>query len=98
MHAAAAVDASIHRTGPHHCQRLQALLTNLSVLCAVQIIVAVAINGERPVIPEDCPPRLADLIMRCWREDPKGRPGVDELIKELDELIEVSTMCHPDLS
>lgn len=29
-----------------------------------QIILAVAINGQRPRLPEDAPPRLAELIRR----------------------------------
>lgn len=54
-----------------------------------QIIVAVAIVGERPAIPEDTPPKLADLISRCWREDPRQRPSVREVLQSLEEQIQV---------
>jgi hypothetical protein len=54
-----------------------------------QIIVAVAIAGERPAIPESAPPRLAEIIRRCWREDPRQRPTVREILRSLEALIQV---------
>ncbi|KIZ04665.1 Serine/threonine-protein kinase sid2 [Monoraphidium neglectum] len=41
---------------------------NKSYNVLFKIIVAVAIAGERPALPDDAPPRMADLIRRCWRE------------------------------
>ena len=55
-----------------------------------QIIVAVAINGERPALPDDAPPVLAGVIRRCWREDPRGRPSAAELVRLFDLLIQAS--------
>jgi hypothetical protein len=57
--------------------------------CA-QIIVAVAINKERPPLPHDTPPRLASLILRCWSENPAGRPRVNQLLAELSDMMRVS--------
>ena len=45
-----------------------------------QIILAVAINGQRPAIPEDVPTKLRALIAACWVEDPKQRPGIGEVL------------------
>jgi hypothetical protein len=56
---------------------------------ASQIIVAVAIAGERPAIPEAAPPRLADLVRRCWREDPRQRPSVRDVLHSLESQIQV---------
>jgi hypothetical protein len=60
------------------------------VVCCVQIIVAVAINKERPPLPHDIPPRLASLILRCWSENPAGRPRVNQLLAELSDMMRVS--------
>lgn len=54
-----------------------------------QIIVAVAINNERPLLPEDTPPALAAVIERCWREDPRARPSAAELVRLFDILMQV---------
>jgi hypothetical protein len=58
----------------------------------VQIIVAVAINKERPVLPPSTPPRLASLISRCWQEHPRQRPRAAEVAAELQELMQVRGM------
>lgn len=55
----------------------------------LQIIVAVAINKERPPLPHDTPPRMAALIVRCWSENPALRPRVDELLAELEDMMKV---------
>lgn len=64
-------------------------LTRFLLHFVLQIIVAVAINKERPPLPADTPPRLASLINRCWLEDPAQRPRVAELAAELRDMIQV---------
>jgi hypothetical protein len=59
----------------------------------LQIIVAVAINKERPLLPPDTPPRLASLISRCWLEDPAARPRVAQLATELQDMMQVGALC-----
>lgn len=61
----------------------------------MQIIVAVAINKERPPLPHDTPPRLASLILRCWSENPAGRPRVNQLLAELSDMMRVSQRDDP---
>ncbi len=39
-----------------------------------QIILAVAINGDRPKVPKSVPQGLKDLIEGCWDKDPRSRP------------------------
>ena len=37
------------------------------------VILQVTQSGLRPTIPDSCPPALADLIERCWHNDPAQR-------------------------
>jgi hypothetical protein len=62
----------------------------------LQIIVAVAINKERPLLPPDTPPRLAALISQCWLEDPAARPRVSQLAVELQDMMQVGVTCFHD--
>jgi serine/threonine protein kinase len=41
------------------------------------------IDGARPEITEDTPQCYADLMKRCWDLDPKKRPSMSELYKEI---------------
>lgn len=50
-------------------------------------------EGKREVIPADCPQKIANLITRCWAQEPKQRPLTDVIINELkapnyDSIIE----------
>ena len=41
----------------------------------------------RPVIPkESCPDQMANLIYRCWAENPSARPELVNISKELKLL------------
>lgn len=40
-------------------------------------------EGLRPELPVGLDSRLAELIRRCWRHDPKQRPNFDEICEEL---------------
>ncbi len=39
----------------------------------VEMVEAVTKKGKRPDIPDDCPPRLKQLIQQCWNPSP-GNP------------------------
>lgn len=39
-----------------------------------QLIPIWASQGKREKIPDDCPPKLATIIIACWEQDPKKRP------------------------
>ena len=45
----------------------------------MQIVYAVATNGERPPLPNDVPIPLMKLINACWAEDPKLRPSFHDI-------------------
>ncbi|EFN52665.1 hypothetical protein CHLNCDRAFT_138610 [Chlorella variabilis] len=46
-----------------------------------QIILKVAINGERPWVDPDCPEPLRRLITKCWHQDPHMRPSCAEIMR-----------------
>lgn len=52
-----------------------------------QVIEAVAERGERPVIPQDCPKALTDLILQCWEEQPERRPSSKTVVDKLHEIL-----------
>ncbi len=41
-------------------------------------------NGVTPVIPEDCPIKLADIMRSCWKVNPSERPTVELIIEQLE--------------
>ncbi|GLC60301.1 hypothetical protein PLESTB_001596000 [Pleodorina starrii] len=51
------------------------------------IVLAVAILGRRPPLPDWVPRGLAELITACWAKDPRARPTAVEVFERLDELI-----------
>jgi serine/threonine protein kinase len=48
-----------------------------------QVAIAVARNGERPVIPDTSPPDVADFIRFCWDQDPAVRPPFPQIVRKL---------------
>lgn len=53
-------------------------------LSAAQIIAKVAHEGLRPPLPTS--PHWADLISRCWKQNPKERPSFYQVMQTLSEL------------
>ncbi|KAJ7557201.1 hypothetical protein O6H91_05G116300 [Diphasiastrum complanatum] len=54
-------------------------------MTAVQAAFAVVNKGVRPVIPQDCPPALAQIMTRCWDANPDVRPGFSQVVKMLED-------------
>lgn len=54
-----------------------------------QLYCYVVEEKKRPVIPQDCPPKLAKLIEQCWAHDPADRPTFQEILDSriLDEVV-----------
>jgi focal adhesion kinase 1 len=44
--------------------------------------------------PENCPPKLAELITSCFQWEPSKRPSFKHIIKVLDE-IEADVKSNP---
>jgi hypothetical protein len=53
-------------------------------LSAAQIIVKVSHGGLRPIIPPGC--IFADLMRKCWSQDPDDRPGFATLVAAISEI------------
>lgn len=55
-------------------------------LTPLQAAVGVVQKGLRPTIPKHTPPRLAQLLERCWQQDPTLRPNFSEIIEVLQQF------------
>ncbi|XP_077327653.1 non-receptor tyrosine-protein kinase TNK1-like [Lithobates pipiens] len=51
-----------------------------------QILAAIEREAERLECPDDCPPALYNVMMKCWAYIPKERPNFASLISLLQEL------------
>jgi len=51
-----------------------------------QVIVAVATKKMRPKIPTNTDPKFANLIRRCWTEEPDNRPEFHELVEIFEAM------------
>lgn len=47
------------------------------------ITIGVIQGTLRPTIPSDTPPKLADLIQKCWNQDPSKRPSIKRVVSYL---------------
>ena len=55
---------------------------------AKEVAVRVKLNKNyRPVIPENVPEEIAELMECCWDENPEKRPSFSEIINFLDEYL-----------
>jgi len=43
-------------------------------------------NGLRPAIPPSCPKKWANLIERCWHQEPTKRPPFSEIMHILNKI------------
>ncbi|KAL5557456.1 hypothetical protein UlMin_039692 [Ulmus minor] len=57
-----------------------------SLLTPLQAAVGVVQKGLRPTIPKNTHPQLAELLERCWQQDPNQRPNFSEIIEILQQI------------
>lgn len=55
-------------------------------LTPLQAAVGVVQNGLRPIIPKDTRPKLAELLEKCWQQDPTRRPDFDKILEILHQI------------
>ena len=53
----------------------------------VQIAYAAAEQGLRPAVPMFCPENYAELMQRCWAENPEDRPDFGEILETLFQFM-----------
>jgi serine/threonine protein kinase len=42
------------------------------------------LQGKRPAVPADCPPKFAEVMRRCWHQKPHKRPTMDDVLMYLN--------------
>ncbi|CAK7355629.1 unnamed protein product [Dovyalis caffra] len=57
-----------------------------SYLTPLQAAVGVVQKGLRPTIPKHTHPKLAELLERCWQQDPTQRPDFSQIIDILQQI------------
>ncbi|KAL5706311.1 Serine/threonine-protein kinase sty46 [Ranunculus cassubicifolius] len=55
-------------------------------LTPLQAAVGVVQQSLRPTIPKNTHPKLADLLEKCWKQDPTLRPDFTEIVEVLQHL------------
>ncbi|KAL3345884.1 hypothetical protein AABB24_024696 [Solanum stoloniferum] len=56
-------------------------------LTPLQAAIGVVQQGLRPTIPKSTHPKLAELLEKCWQQDPTQRPDFSEILDILKQLI-----------
>ncbi|KAF5960887.1 hypothetical protein HYC85_002096 [Camellia sinensis] len=57
-----------------------------SYLTPLQAAVGVVQEGLRPTIPKHTHPKLAELLEKCWQQNPTLRPNFSEIIEILKQI------------
>jgi len=47
----------------------------------MQVAMSVLSNQTRPMVPNDCPPKLSKFIKKCWDTDPNYRPDFSTIVR-----------------
>ncbi|KAL3377833.1 hypothetical protein AABB24_003969 [Solanum stoloniferum] len=55
-------------------------------LTPLQAAIGVVQQGLRPTIPKSTHPKLAELLEKCWQQDPTQRPDFSEILDILKQL------------
>ncbi|XP_058213889.1 serine/threonine-protein kinase STY46-like isoform X2 [Rhododendron vialii] len=55
-------------------------------LTPLQAAVGVVQQGLRPTIPKSAHPKLAELLRKCWQQDPTSRPDFSEITEILQQI------------
>jgi len=46
-------------------------------------------EGYTPIIPEDCPPALKEIMEMCWKKNPEERPLINEICQKLEKSFSI---------
>ena len=58
------------------------------------IFLCYAFQGLRPIIPKHTHPKLAELLEKCWQQDPALRPDFSEIIEILQQTAKEVSSCY----
>ncbi|GAA0150768.1 non-receptor serine/threonine protein kinase [Lithospermum erythrorhizon] len=65
-------------------------------LTPLQAAIGVVQKGLRPTIPKNTNVRFAELLERCWQQDPSLRPDFTEIVKVLQLIVKEVTDAADD--
>ncbi|XP_072021712.1 uncharacterized protein [Amphiura filiformis] len=51
-------------------------------------------NGQKPSIPEGCPKDLLDIMQQCWNNDPRQRPTMASIVKDMEAEFHLQHQPH----
>ncbi|OHT11677.1 TKL family protein kinase [Tritrichomonas foetus] len=54
-------------------------------LSQVNITLGIIQGTLRPPLPDDTPPKLSELIQKCWNQDPNKRPSMNRVVSNLKQ-------------
>ncbi|KAL0376261.1 UNVERIFIED_CONTAM: Serine/threonine-protein kinase STY46 [Sesamum calycinum] len=66
-------------------------------LTPLQAAVGVVQKGLRPTIPKHTHPKLAELLERCWQQDPTLRPDFSEVTEILKQISKELILAQPSV-
>ena len=55
---------------------------------APDTIYMLTLRGQRPAIPDDCPPAYAKLLRACWEASPAKRPTAAAVLAKLQRMLD----------
>lgn len=65
------------------CYELLTGKVPFSTVCSIKEVKRMVLNGDRPILPDECPQSLKTLILSCWNSEASLRPSFEEICKEL---------------
>nr|POE65847.1 serine/threonine-protein kinase sty46 [Quercus suber] len=63
-------------------------------LTPLQAAIGLVQKGLRPIIPKHTHPKLAELLEKCWQQDPVLRPDFSEIIEILQQTAKELSSCN----
>ncbi len=70
----------------------KATMTDETIMIGHALLLQVAKNGMRPLLPAQWPRQLAVLVSECWSHWPQHRPSALELRSRLKEMYDSHVM------
>jgi hypothetical protein len=86
------------------CYEISTGKVPFSTVCSIKEVKKMVLNGDRPILPDECPQTLKTLILSCWNSEASLRPSFVEICKKLQFLryfllkgMPNSSQCYPSL-
>ena len=77
---------------PYH-DRANAPLVNFGALRTAMQVVAGTLRPDLSLVREDCPPALVSLVRRAWDSDPRKRPAMAAVVREVAAMADEAARC-----